>query len=291
MSSPYAAARDKFYEDLYALLATASKTEKLIVLGDFNARVGTDHAAWRGVLGPHGLNGSNDNGLLLLHTRAEHRLILKNTFFYLLMRKKATLMHSRSRQWHLPGYVLVRSNELAQRLDNLPVAAAAAADEKASMENRQCQLRDTVQSKVLAVLGRAHRQHQYWFDDNDAAINNLLAENNRLHKAYVDHPTEDNTAAFHRCRRLLQQRLLARPRRSNDKRIATNGRTPRSKLADGSTLLAETTQILQRWAEHFQGVPNHLFTISDAAVARLPQVETNVDLGLPPSLQETIKVL
>ncbi|BHF84903.1 hypothetical protein SprV_1002805500 [Sparganum proliferum] len=73
MTSPVAA-RDKFYEDLHALLATVSKADKLIVLGDFNARVGTDHTAWRGVLGPHGLRGSNDNGLLLLRTCAEHRL-------------------------------------------------------------------------------------------------------------------------------------------------------------------------------------------------------------------------
>nr|VZI17157.1 unnamed protein product [Spirometra erinaceieuropaei] len=43
MSSPDATARDKFYEDLHALLATVSKADKLIVLGDFNARVGTDH--------------------------------------------------------------------------------------------------------------------------------------------------------------------------------------------------------------------------------------------------------
>nr|VZI34507.1 unnamed protein product [Spirometra erinaceieuropaei] len=46
------AVRDKFYEDLHALLATVSKADTLIVLGDFNARVGTDHTAWRGVLGP-----------------------------------------------------------------------------------------------------------------------------------------------------------------------------------------------------------------------------------------------
>nr|VZI38423.1 unnamed protein product [Spirometra erinaceieuropaei] len=45
MSSPEAAARDKFYEDLHALLATVSKADKLIVLGDFNVRVGTDHTA------------------------------------------------------------------------------------------------------------------------------------------------------------------------------------------------------------------------------------------------------
>ncbi|VDM04078.1 unnamed protein product [Schistocephalus solidus] len=49
------AAKDKFYEDMHALLAAVSKADKLIVLGDFNARVGTDHDAWQGVLGPHGL--------------------------------------------------------------------------------------------------------------------------------------------------------------------------------------------------------------------------------------------
>ncbi|BHF75506.1 hypothetical protein SprV_0501860200 [Sparganum proliferum] len=115
----------------------------------------------------------------------------------------------------LPAHHLHFSNERAQRLDNLPIAAAAAATaeavdvaaENASVENRWCQLRDTVQSTALAVLGRAPRQHQDWFDDNDAVISNLLAEKNRLHKAYVDHPTADNKAAFCRSRRHLQQRL------------------------------------------------------------------------------------
>ncbi|BHF65015.1 hypothetical protein SprV_0200802400 [Sparganum proliferum] len=266
------AARDKFYEDLHALLATVSKADKLIVLGDFNARVGTDHTAWRGVLGPHGLRGSNDNGLLLLRTCAEHLLILTNTFFCLQEREKATWRHPRSRQWHLLDNVLVRrrdqrdvlvtkaianadgwtdhrlvnskmrirlqprrrpqgdrppgklniallslpahhlhfSNELAQRLDNLPISAVAAADaaaENSSVENQWCQLRDTVQSTALAVLGRARRQHQDWFDDNDAVISNLLAEKNRLHIAYVDHPIDDNRSVFYLCRRLVQQRL------------------------------------------------------------------------------------
>nr|VZI06285.1 unnamed protein product [Spirometra erinaceieuropaei] len=376
------AVRDKFYEDLHALLATVSKADKLIVLGDFNARVGTDHTAWRGVLGPHGLRGSNDNGLLLLRTCAEHRLTLTNTFFCLPEREKATWRHPRSRQWYLLDYVLVRrrdqrdvlvtkaiagadgwtdhrlviskmrirlqprrrpqgkrppgklnvallslpahrlhfSNELAQRLDNPPIAvaaddAAAAAAENASVENRWCQLRDTVQSTALAVLGRAPRQHQDWFDDNDAAISNLLAEKNRLHKAYVDHPTEDNKAAFYRSRRQLQQRL----REMQDAWTArkaeeiqgyadrnewknffsaikavygppTKGTAPLLS-ADGSTLLTEKTQILQRWAEHFRGVLNRPSVISDAAIARLPQVATNVDLDLPPSLQETIRAV
>nr|VZI25668.1 unnamed protein product [Spirometra erinaceieuropaei] len=375
------AVRDKFYEDLHALLATVSKADKLIVLGDFNARVGTDHTAWTGVLGPHGLRGSNDNGLLLLRTCAEHRLTLTNTFFCLPEREKATCRHPRSRQWHLLDYVLVRrrdqrdvlvtkaiagadgwtdhrlviskmrirlqprrrpqgkrppgklnvallslpahrlhfSNELAQRLDNFPIAAAAddaaIAAENTSVENRWCQLRDTVQSTALAVLGRAPRQHQDWFDGNDAAIRNLLAEKNRLHKAYVHHPTEDKKAAFYRSRRHLQQRkremqdawtarkaeeIQGYADRNEWKNFfsaikavygpPTKGAAPLLS-ADGSTLLTEKTQILQRWAEHFRGVLNRPSVIFDAAIARLPQVATNADLDLPPSLQETIRAV
>ncbi|VDL94049.1 unnamed protein product [Schistocephalus solidus] len=60
------AVKDKFYEDLQTLLAAVPKMDKSIVLVDFNARVATDHAAWQGVLGPHGLGSCNINGLLLL---------------------------------------------------------------------------------------------------------------------------------------------------------------------------------------------------------------------------------
>ncbi|VDL96201.1 unnamed protein product [Schistocephalus solidus] len=63
------------------------------------------------------------------------------------------------------------NSELANRLANLPVA-----DADISVENRWCQLRDTIQSTTLVVLGRTRRQHQDWFDDNDAAMNALLAK-------------------------------------------------------------------------------------------------------------------
>ncbi|VDM01321.1 unnamed protein product [Schistocephalus solidus] len=103
------AAKDKFSEDLHALLATVPKVDKLIVLGDFNARVGTDHAAWQGVLGPHCLGSCNDNGILFLGTCAEHRLLLTNTC--LPSREKAMWMHPRSRRWQLLDYVLARRRD------------------------------------------------------------------------------------------------------------------------------------------------------------------------------------
>uniref|UniRef100_A0A183SQI3 Endo/exonuclease/phosphatase domain-containing protein n=1 Tax=Schistocephalus solidus TaxID=70667 RepID=A0A183SQI3_SCHSO len=67
--------KDKFYQDLHALFASVTKANKLVVLGDFNVCVSTVHAAWRGVLGPHCLGSCHDNGLLLLRTYVEHRML------------------------------------------------------------------------------------------------------------------------------------------------------------------------------------------------------------------------
>ncbi|VDL90416.1 unnamed protein product [Schistocephalus solidus] len=95
------AKKDKFYEDLHALLVTVCKAYKLIVLSDFNARFGTDHTTWSKVLWPHVLEGLYGNGPLLLRTCAKHCLIMINTFFRLPMWRKATWVHPRSINWYL----------------------------------------------------------------------------------------------------------------------------------------------------------------------------------------------
>ncbi|BHF71050.1 hypothetical protein SprV_0401410400 [Sparganum proliferum] len=72
--------RNEFYWNLHNLLTTVPKTDKSLVLSDFRVHAWTDHTVWRGVLGPHGLGGCRDNGLLLLRTCAEHDLLLTKTF-------------------------------------------------------------------------------------------------------------------------------------------------------------------------------------------------------------------
>ncbi|VDL94801.1 unnamed protein product [Schistocephalus solidus] len=118
-------AKDKFYEDLHALLASVMKVDELIGLGNFNARVAMGHAVWQGVLGPHGLGSGNNKGLLLLRTCAEHRRLLTSTFFHLPTWEKATWMRPRSRRRQLLDYVLVRRRD---RKDVLVTKAIRDAD-------------------------------------------------------------------------------------------------------------------------------------------------------------------
>ena len=56
--------KDRFYEELDTIITSVSKTDKLIILGDLNARVGTDYLTWDGIIGRHGTGKCNSNGLL-----------------------------------------------------------------------------------------------------------------------------------------------------------------------------------------------------------------------------------
>ena len=58
--------KEKFYQELDEVLTGIDKKDRIILLGDFNARVGKDHHTWTSILGPHGTGKCNSNGLLLL---------------------------------------------------------------------------------------------------------------------------------------------------------------------------------------------------------------------------------
>ena len=103
--------KDKFYDDLDNIISATPCTDKLILLCDFNARVGTDHQTWEGVIGSEGVGKCNSNGLLLLRKCAEHDLLITNTVFKLPNRNKTSRMHPRSKHWHLIDYVIVRRTD------------------------------------------------------------------------------------------------------------------------------------------------------------------------------------
>ncbi|BHF65115.1 hypothetical protein SprV_0200812400 [Sparganum proliferum] len=274
------AARSEFYEDMHVLLARLSKVDKLVVHGDFKARIWTDCAIWRGVPDPQGIGSCNENGLFLLPTCAEHRFLLTNTIFRLPMWNKATRTHSRSPRWQLMDYVFIRGRD---RLDVM--VAKVICEANGWTEHRP------VISKMRLPLQPCRSPQD---------------------RVYLHRPTDANKAAFSQYRRLTQQRLqevrdawMSRKAediqgfadRNESKNLfaaikaiygpPTKGTAPLPSY-DGSTLLKEQSQILKYHLEYFRNIHNRSSTISDAAIGRLPQVEINIDLDLPPSLPETI---
>ena len=100
--------KDKFYDDQDSVISAVPRTDKLTLLGDFNARADTDHQTWEGVIGSEGVGKCNSNVLLLLRKCAEHELLITNSVFRLPIRRKTSWMHPLSKHWHLIDYVILR---------------------------------------------------------------------------------------------------------------------------------------------------------------------------------------
>ena len=47
--------KDEFYDSLDSVLIKVNLKDKIILLGDFNARVGTRSDLWKDVIGAHGI--------------------------------------------------------------------------------------------------------------------------------------------------------------------------------------------------------------------------------------------
>ena len=101
--------KDDFYNQLHTVISRVQHKDKLILMGDFNVRVGTDHQTWEGVLGHHGVGKMNSNGLRLLSICREFDLTITNTVFQQQNHRKTTWMHSQSKDWHMIDFVITRN--------------------------------------------------------------------------------------------------------------------------------------------------------------------------------------
>ena len=54
--------KEQFYKDLDSVLRSTPPTDKLNLLGDSNAQMGSDQSNWDGAIRPHGVGKTNSNG-------------------------------------------------------------------------------------------------------------------------------------------------------------------------------------------------------------------------------------
>ena len=97
---------EEFYESVNSTIKEVKSTDVLIVMGDFNAKVGDQK--YGKIIGNFGLGNRNERGTRLLHFCEEHSLAIANTYFQLPERLRYT--------WKIPGdetrnqidYILIR---------------------------------------------------------------------------------------------------------------------------------------------------------------------------------------
>ena len=53
-------------ESLVGTALVTNDNDMVLILGDFNARVGSDSVAWKGVIGRHSVGNCNDNDMVLI---------------------------------------------------------------------------------------------------------------------------------------------------------------------------------------------------------------------------------
>ncbi|XP_014779253.1 craniofacial development protein 2-like [Octopus bimaculoides] len=104
--------KDQFYKVLNCVIRNIPTNENIYLLGDFNARVGSDHDSWPICVGYFGIDNMNDNGQRLLGFCTYHNLYITNTFFANKPSHKASWRHPRSHHWHQLDLIITRRSFL-----------------------------------------------------------------------------------------------------------------------------------------------------------------------------------
>ncbi|XP_069181296.1 craniofacial development protein 2-like [Procambarus clarkii] len=105
-------AKDEYYNDFGPTLRDVPQQEPVFLLGDLNARVGSDHSSWPSCLGQFGFGKMNENGQCLLEFCCRHDLCIIYSFFETIPQHKVSWRHPRSKHWHQLHLVLTGRNNL-----------------------------------------------------------------------------------------------------------------------------------------------------------------------------------
>ena len=104
--------KETFYAELDQVIINTPNKDRLLILGDVNARVGSNHETWTPI-GHNGIGKINQNGQLTKCT--QHNLLIANTLFQTKNRYKGTWQYPRSKRWHQIDFIITKSRDRKEK--------------------------------------------------------------------------------------------------------------------------------------------------------------------------------
>ena len=108
--------KSKFSRELQDTRDKVSQKDVLVVLGDFNAKMGLlkpGEEEWRGVVGKHRLDERNEAGEEFMQFCALNQLTVMNTSFQKNNIYYDTWMHPSTKQFHTVDQIVMRAKQRA----------------------------------------------------------------------------------------------------------------------------------------------------------------------------------
>ncbi|XP_064106971.1 craniofacial development protein 2-like [Macrobrachium nipponense] len=101
--------KDRWYGEVQEVLNKVPGHNMLIILGDMNAKIGKEIAAFTGTIGTHSLHeNSNDNGIRLATLATEYNLVVKCTLFPHKEKHKGTWLSPNGNTTNQIDHILVK---------------------------------------------------------------------------------------------------------------------------------------------------------------------------------------
>ncbi|CAF4222130.1 unnamed protein product [Rotaria sp. Silwood2] len=117
---------DPFYADLQTTLDKVPKGDMVLIIGDFNARIGVQqHTTSRNVVGPHVVDIINESGERLLDFCSLNNVVISNAFFQHNPIHQKSWTHPGSKTWHMLDYALV-NKQFRSSIEDVRVHRTAA---------------------------------------------------------------------------------------------------------------------------------------------------------------------
>ena len=104
--------KENFYQQLQEALNAVPRRDLLVILGDFNTKIGSNFDIWGRTLGRHGVGEENESGTLLLQFCKNNNLTISNTQFIQKKCRKVTWRSPDDETENLIDYVITRDKDM-----------------------------------------------------------------------------------------------------------------------------------------------------------------------------------